>query len=351
MLQGKLLIIEYRSFGDAVIQTGLINTIGENFPQVRISILTKPQYAAVFKHNPNIAKVYCSDFPFGPTQKRTIRGFIQLMKNLYEIRQAKFDYCINTVGDFRENLLGYFTGATTRYSVIRSKYNPFRQMLRQGLSFLNSVNISIPDDVINIYDVQKFVSIYLGCLRSKEPKIFIVKEMDTEIRHENMMIGIHPMASQVCKIWPWDKWIQLIRILQKQNRIVIFCSPNENKSMMEHFGHIVDNEKVMLRSDDLEEFFVALSKISILIGLDSFSVHASYALNIKCIMLNGGNDIRSWCPPNTTPLSRGDLCSAHPCFNRPKCSGEPMEYTCIRSIEVEDVLIALNDVMSGGADY
>lgn len=110
------------------------------------------------------------------------------------------------------------------------------------------------------------------------------------------------------------------------------------------FRGVIDNKRVLLHAGNLDEFFVKLSFTKLLIGLDSFSVHAGYALNVPVIILNGANDYRIFRPPGANVIANENVCAYYPCYNKPKCLGSKSEYICINSIGIEDVMAAINNL-------
>jgi hypothetical protein len=64
---------------------------------------------------------------------------------------------------------------------------------------------------------------------------------------------------------------------------------------------------------------------------------------VRSVTINAGNPPELWAVPRTgrTVWSSGG-CSSFPCFNVPKCEATPLEYACVRSIAVRQVIESIN---------
>ena len=337
----KFLLIQARNLGDAVISTALINSIGESFPNIRIDVFTRPSFKDIYKNNPYINSIYYANFPVGTNKNFNIRELLKLSKQIYKLRKNNYEKVINNVGDFREILIGRLISPKINLSIRWEKGHPYNFLIKGGLYNLADKIITIPKNIINIYKAQiKFLK-ELGCDKILPPKIFLKKNLP-----KVNAIGIHPLASQKCKLWQWDKWRELIKELSLYYEVWIFCPPKEKRIIYRIFEKELKIKNVKVKSGSLDNFFLDLSQVKLLVGLDSFSVHAAYAIGTKSIMLNGANDYRIWTPPNAKVVFKGNICPYYPCYNKPKCIGKDFEYICMKAIEVEDVLNAIKEVLN-----
>ena len=78
----RYLIIQGRNFGDAVISTALINSVGESFPDVKLDVFTRPVFKSIYKNNPYINKIYYANFPVGTNKNFNFREAIKLLKQI-----------------------------------------------------------------------------------------------------------------------------------------------------------------------------------------------------------------------------------------------------------------------------
>ncbi len=291
-------------------------------------------------NNPFMNNIYYGNFPVGTEKNFNFLTSVDLMKQIITLRKTRYHICLNNMGDMRENFIGSLIKPEKNISVIWDKGHPFRNLVRQGGTYLLTMSIPVEKNLLNIYDINNHIARSLGCTIQGKPEIYV-----KENNKIDNLIAIHPVAGQKHKLWQWNKWKILIKLLVKQNfNIWIFCSEKEKDKIEDIFADVI-NKNTVIQCGNLEEFFRKLSSVKLLIGLDSFSHHAAWALGVPAIMLNGGNDYRIWLSPGAKVISKGNT-MCYPCYNRPACEGKNSEYKCMKSIEVEEVLELVKGVSS-----
>lgn len=325
----KVLIISQRNFGDAVILSSILNQFDTtNFI---IDVLSKKEFESIFKKNKNIKSIITANFPIASYKNFNVFNFLQIF---YKIKNEKYDIVIDVIGDFRERLIGYFCNSKKFISIEREEGNSFNKLIRRGLKKLPDKNVVIKSDMINIYSQIGYVFSAIG---------FIKKENRLKNKSKNNIIGIHPFASQKCKMWDWSKWIEVINYFLSYNKkIFIFCAPIEKDLLVKEMGILINHKNIKIVSSTIDNFFINLEKVDLLIGLDSFSIHAAYSKNVLNIMLCGANDYNLWKTALTKVISKGNkVCEYWPCYNKPKCNDD---YKCMDKIMIDDIIYALYEL-------
>jgi heptosyltransferase-3 len=332
----KILLIQSRSFGDAIIFSSLINSLGMSYPNCELHLLARPQYQSLFKDNPFIKSVEYIEMPFGTFKSNVIKSLFNLLIFLLKYRCKQFDVTINLYPDFREEIILHLINSKGKFNIQYSNKHPLSISFRKNIfTRIGFTKIIIPDNLLNIYSIHKYIGDYFGCKEFVSPNIFI-----TNYTNKKDIIGIHPFAGgQQCKMLEFEKWTKVI--LQLEN-VYIFCSPYEKEIALEHFGHILNQNKQLIIGS-LETFFEKLSECKLLIGLDSFSIHAANMLNVPSIVILGTNDERIWTPLQNSKVIRGrHNCPHYPCYNIPKCKNTSYEFICMKSIQSSDILNSIN---------
>ncbi|SHF61040.1 glycosyltransferase family 9 protein [Vibrio gazogenes] len=332
----KILIISARNFGDSVIITHLIENI--NTDNLYIDVLTRKEFIPIFRHCKCIHKIYTENFPMGTSKKFNIINAISLLKRILNLRKYNYDMVFNNIGDFRENFLGWSIGSKENISVKWYESHPVNSIIRSGFHIFVDKYIEIPKNILNIYQVQKYIKFKLfGGSDSTEN---IIQSMDYSFN----IIAIHPYASQRSKFWEYENWIQLIEQFGTEERkVIVFCSPSERDELDCAFSSV--KKKIFIVAKGIDEFLETLKCVTVFIGLDSFSIHAAYMMNVpNLIMLNGANDSRVWAPPMVEVFGGGSNCEHYPCYNKPKCIGKEYEYICMRSIKTDDIVKKIREM-------
>jgi len=351
----KILFMQCRNYGDAVISTAVINSLGKSYEGKTIDVFTRPNFKEIFINNPYIRNIYVSNFPMGTMKNFSVRAAFQLVNQLLIIRKNRYDACINTVGDFRENVIGWASGATHNISLKWQNGHPYKKLIRTGADFSITDYINITNDILNVYDINRLIAEYLGCRSLDAPRIYLSHDAMAKIKTtcNRPIIAIHPFASQECRKWKYSKWKELIiHLLDVFNyEVKIFCAKSELGEIYSEFSSVLYKNSISIYADSISDFLFNLSEATLFIGLDSFAIHAAAALNIPSILINGANDYRVWLPPNSVIVDKINPCKYYPCFNKPKCIGKDYEYCCIDSIEVDDVISCVENVMRSARNY
>lgn len=160
-------------------------------------------------------------------------------------------------------------------------------------------------------------------------------------------IVIHPGASHPSRRWPRERWTELLqRLAERGFHVTLIGAEQERTFLLQIVGEQIARAGVKVVTGNIDSVMHCLSMADVLIGMDSFSVHAAYSAGVPAVVLNGSADTRVLAPPRSEPLSAGHLCQAYPCYYRYPCRGKEDEYICSRGIEVEEVLAAVNTILT-----
>src|ERR1035438_8118503 len=340
---GSCLVLSLRHLGDALITSGFVRALQANNPQLSVDILGHPGLREIFASMCSVRNFIEIDLPVFGHHRRTIRSASVALQTIRAIRRRNYDLCINLIGDVRENTTGLFTGATWNIAPIWSPGNLFKQKMTDRFARrVTNCGIEIPGQFESYYQSLRYFGRQLG-LSDGDWRFSPVSgsqqgNSDLSMRR----IGLAPGASHPSKQWPVQKWKDLMRALHRQGyKLAIFGSPRECSTLHDDFRTEIADLGVEVISERIFGFLSALAGIDLLIGMDSLSAHAAFAVGIPSVVLNGPSDPRIMTPPGSAPVSAGHLCKAFPCNYSYPCRKKAAEYICCRGIEVEDVLRAL----------
>lgn len=345
--QRRILILQAHNLGDAVISTALIETIASSLPAAQIDVLTRPEIAQIFVHNPSVNWVFTGRFPMGSLRDFGPREMLALPRLIGKLRHRRYTDVVNLAGDFREEFLGKLISHRDNWSPAWSTNHPCSQVIRRSTVPLANRPIFIPADKPNIYDAASIVGTAVSGAGGQKSALYSPTKKRIVWDPSENAVGIHPMASQPWRRWEMEKWQSLARHLVAQGvNVHVFGSPAEKEELLRYFGAL-DNSRISIVTGSLSDCFVAISKMRVLLCHDSFASHVAYALGVPTILLNGANDAAAWAPPEAVVLAAGPNLTCYPCYNRPTCFGSSNEYACIRHITVTSVIEAIWDLPRG----
>jgi heptosyltransferase-3 len=325
-------LISAKNLGDAVGHASVLLELSRRGFAERFMVWTKPESAFLFERVPDCKIVTCP-FPMGTGRNFRWIDTFAVWSAARRIRHERPDATLDLVGDVRERWLARLAGSRRHLHIGWGRGHPFENLIRNPFGRGAPV-VSIPSTMPNVYDAyEAFVNAIcpddnrgLGATPSVP-------------RLGPMQIGLHPFASQECKLWPTKAWQELAkRLMSDGHQLTAFCAPRELEELRSVFEPVGGN--IELSASSLRNFDHAVSRLDLMIGLDSFSVHMAERSRVRTIMLNSGNPPTLWKPPNGHVLGHGGGCIHHPCYNVPKCSSSA-QYVCVRSVQVNDVLVAV----------
>lgn len=334
----RILYIQARNLGDAVIGTGLIEALGRSGSNFEISVLTRPQFREIYATNPLISNIFYASFPMGTVKNFGFATGLKLARTVSALRGKHFDRVIHLCGDFRENLLGWTISSAGNTGVSWENGHPQVKLVRRGCENYVPNLVPVPADDHSIYSAVQRVSTALDTRGPAKPRLYDAAGQPYVHRPGSSRIGMQPTASQECKLWPPERWRALIATVRANDfQVAVYGAPAD-RSYLESCLPDSDDAGVEIVTGSLGGFFRSLEGIRALIGLDSFGVHAAYAIGTPTIMLNGANLPTVWTPPGTLVIGNAEPPSCYPCMNRPTCSRQVNPYSCIREIPLRSVV-------------
>ncbi len=334
-------IIIGRNLGDAVIQSKFTRQLIERGYADRYIVWTRPQVGFLYSSLPN-CEVVTSPFPIGTNKQFDFKGFLRFYDAVRYLRKVKPSISIDMIGDFRERIFARLIGHQTHQYIGWESGHPFSRIIRNPFGAPAPV-CTVPTSVTNLY---KAYGSFINALQPREPPAFDTAQLTAANKPTKLKrIGIHPFASQDCKLWPDTNWRELATwLLAKGVNVTVYGAPNERDSLLRIFGNMPIQPEYFTKS--IPELDQDVGSLDLMIGLDSFSVHMAERNGVKSIMLNACNHPTLWVPTQCESISMSGGCRSYPCMNVPSCGRGPEKYACIRAIDAAHVQDKVSKLVS-----
>ncbi|MEO5579333.1 MAG: glycosyltransferase family 9 protein [Gemmatimonadaceae bacterium] len=297
----KILVIEPWLIGDVVLVTPILQALRERFPLSHISLLAKPHAEVLLMHSGLADEVITVDFPWTATtgkyrpsryDRRSIAALVQ------RLRASGFDLTIDCRMDIRSNAVAFATGAPRR---IGYDFGGGSYLLTHTVAAAADDHHKV-DDWLRLLEpidaggwstaksAADFVQRVTPLLRVTEAER---SEAARRLRSlgfadEDLILGIHPGASQPRRRWPLEDFAWVADELASRDSIkpLVFLDP-------ENYG-----EQMSLKADaafvsaNLRELMAMLSHCDLLICNDSGPMHIADALNVPVVgIFTTGNPV------------------------------------------------------------
>lgn len=334
-------LIASRNLGDIVIGSDVLGKLIAARYAERFIVWTRPQMAWLFEGFPN-CEVICSSFPVGTRKEFGALQPLRFLAAAAQIRSLNPSVSLDLVGDFRERLFARLIGSQRHLHIGWDPTHPYTKLIRNHFGRGHPV-VTVPARVSNVYAAY---GLMVQALTQQEPDAADYvkgrREMGSLPRGA-YKVGLHPFASQACKLWPQQNWARLARdLLERGCEVIAFSAPGEQEALRGIFAEL--DGRVRLSTGNLAEFASRISGLDVLIGLDSFSVHMSHRQGIPSIMINAGTPPELWAVPSGQTLAASGGCPHYPCYNLAPCRGSLNENACVEAVSPAQVLAVVESL-------
>jgi heptosyltransferase III len=327
----KILALQFKYFGDAVLMTPALRALRQNFPQAEIHLLVPEEIAPLFQHLPWLNRVW-------PMSRK--RGSANVGKTwplIRALRNEKFDRSVDFASNDRGAFLSFAIGAKRRLGwaerggffgrkffyndrVVPRK-NPPHESLRLT-QLLSGWKISPP----NSFESE---------IRS-DPAL---AEAAKKILPQNDAIICHVASSQQKKEWPLAHWAELNRLANAAGLNLVFTTARGEReaALMTELKKLVPDAVILPAILELPLFLAVLNRAKIFISGDTGPLHFAAGLGVPTISLFGPTSPARWAPIGAKHQAlTGGICN---------CDGHSAVCTvarhCLAEISAAQVFAAL----------
>lgn len=334
---GTLCFVSARNLGDAVFHAEFLKAlIADGFAPSCV-VWTFPAARFLFQSIDH-CEVVTSAFPMGATIGSFLRGgVVSFLRAAWKLRRRRPAATLELVSDVRERVACRLVGAPRHLTPQWEPGHDFRRHIR-GLPHRKSA-LSIPAEAKNVYAAYDRL---LWAMLGHGSQAFSGR-LTRVSAAEECLIGVHPSASAACKLWPEPYWIALLAAIARRrpNAHFLLFGAAANRAGLEALRARVANLHVDVITSSLPEFRHRLAHATVLVGLDSFSVHLAHSLGVPSVVLVGANDPALFSPPSSVAVYRESDCPFQPCGGKPRCAGTSFQYACMKAIAPGDAELAI----------
>ena len=334
-----ILIIRFSAMGDIAMTVPIVEALARQYPNVRITVLSKP-FAKVFFDGmaPNIGFM-------GADIKGEYKG-VKGLNALYRRLSAK-----------------HFTAIADLHNTLRSKYLRMRFNLnRNRVEHINKHKsgkrkltaqtgknmVQQPTAFQNYADVfaklgypvdPHFVSIFEG----KTPELTILPETFQQKPANQKWIGLAPFAAHHGKIYPLEKMEKVIQQLSNKIdcRIFLFGGGKAENAQLDEWAprySCCTNASKALNG--MYEELTLMSQLDVMISMDSANMHLASLVNTRVISIWGATHpfagFMGWNQSQQDAV-QVDL-SCRPCSIYGKKNCHRGDYACLNYIAPETIV-------------
>jgi len=284
----RILFITASRIGDAVLSTGLLNSLAERYPDARFTVACGAPAAPLFAAAPFVDEVI-------PMVKRRRAGhWLDLWRRTVTRRWS-------LVVDLRGSALGWLLPAWRR-RVLKSSWEP-RHRLAHLATVLRLDHVPLP-------------RLWTGAAQRAAAERLIPPG--------GPVLAVGPTANWGGKQWPADRFVAVIARLTAPGailadaRVAVICSPAERDAAAPVLAAVPPDRRIDLTdgAHDLATVYACLERCAFYLGNDSGLMHMAAAAGVPTLGLFGPSSELFYGPAGARaasvrgPRSFEDICHA-----------------------------------------
>lgn len=340
-----ILVIRLDHLGDILKTQCVFKILKEVFPKAKLIFFTTPQGEELFTDHPLIDRIHIFRPPwFSRPNTLKFRGVLRMTRIM---RGLNVDLGIDLRGDLRHILAMFLSGVRYRvsYGITGGRFL---------LNLSPEYEESLPEEEKNLRLVLEFLKFNKLQIKSLQYEVYLNSTSEEklatkfQIDFKRKIILIHPLAGMDSKMWPGEKWHDLIsNILSKYKETMVIIV---GKGREDYTAHLLDKFpqerrlKDLLNKTTLKDLAGLCNKAILVISTDSGPAHIAYILKRPLVLIaSATNRIENWFRDgkNIRIIQKRVAC-----LNcRKEVCPKKIHY-CMESISVKEVMEKIGQLMN-----
>jgi heptosyltransferase-2 len=341
----RILVKEVNWLGDLVMSLPALKALRRGFPKARLSVLVKRELASFFDGSTWIDEVIPYRVGSG------LEGIGDRRRIVAELRARRFDLALLMPKSFEAALWAALGGVRRRVGYATD-----------GRSILLTDRVRFDSGLRGRHQAHDYLHLVSAALGSSGDASDCAPDVDAASRARmsewldarrrtagGKLVALAAAAAYgPAKEWPAERYAALIDLLARRHaaECVLVGGPSEREKCYRVAAACASAPLVAAGETGVGELLALLSLCDGFAGNDSGAMHVAGALGIPTVGIFGSTDAQRTGPlgPRTRILYHAIECS--PCLQRTCRFGH---YDCLRRIEAEEVVGALQELGALGA--
>lgn len=276
-----ILVIRLSAMGDVAMTVPLLVGLTKKYPDVKVTVLTKPFFVPIFSGIPRVS-VYAAD----------VKGTHKGIRGLWKLYRELITLQIDKVADLHHVLRSSIVKQFFRFHAI-----PFVQVdkgraEKKQLTHPNRTSFKALKTTI-----QRYAEVFeqLGyCLSSLEmepmPKQILSQELSIFAEHtDKVVLGIAPFAAFEGKMYPLSLMKEVVKQLNNTNKykIILFGGGKKEVELLDAWEGQFETTLSSAGKFSFAEELRLISNLDLMVAMDSGNAHLAAMFGIPTLTLWG----------------------------------------------------------------
>ena len=270
-----ILVVRSSAMGDVAMLVPVLSAFTNQYPEVKITVLTRAFFAPFFKHLPTVEVVHANV----KAEHKGILGIYKLAKSLKKLQLDAVADCHNVL---RSKILKFFLGGIRCIQLDKGRAE--KKALTNGNIFkqLKTTHQRYADIFEKLGYPIDFSKVEFP------PTAELPKSLEEILNtHVKPCIAIAPFAAHEGKMYPWDQMLQVIETLSNDYQVLLFGGGKKEVELLETTASKFKNVTSLAGKLSLSEEMDVISNCKLMLAMDSGNGHIAAILGIKVITIWG----------------------------------------------------------------
>ena len=328
--------------GDVALTTPVLRAVRQQYPEAEMVLLTRPLFRPFFYSFDGLT-LFFTDL------KNRHKGFFGLMRLYFDLRTSGgFDSVIDLHDVLRSKVLRLLFGLSGVPSFVIDKGRGEKKAVISGKN-----RIKLKHSVERYGEVFAKAGFPVTLIRGPWiiPSPAALLKVDTIIPAQGgLKIGVAPYARHKLKMWPEEYMIRLLEMISEKYKANLFLfGGNEEKDMLSEFQTRIEGSVNANGILNLEEELALMSKLDLMIAMDSSNMHMAALSGTRVISIWGGTDpvsgFGAWMQPDEYSIRIAiDELTCRPCTVYGKGECKRGDFACMNWLTPEIVFRKLESL-------
>jgi ADP-heptose:LPS heptosyltransferase len=302
----KILALQFKYFGDAVLMTPALRALREYFPRAEIHLLVPGEMAPLFQHLPGLNRIWAMPRKRGQASLRRTWPMIRAL------RRERFDRSVDFVTNDRGAIASLLIGARQRLGL--NEPGGF-----WGRRFFYNQHI-VPASLQQHETLRLMAMLSAWKVPAVSPEIEIQADPGLAPAAAELLpsgtILCHLASSQPKKEWPVRYWAEFYQLATAAGHRLAFTTPvgEREGALTVELKKLAPSAPVLPVLPDLALFLAVLKQAALFVSGDTGPLHFAAGLGVPTLSLFGPSSLVQWAPlgPKHRSLPGGPCdCNVH----------------------------------------
>lgn len=328
--------------GDAALVAPVVLGVVETYPNVRVTLVTRPKFAVFFENMPNVT-VAAVDID---SVYKGLFGLYALSRFL--TKNASYDTVIDLHDHLRTKILRFFLKINRFFNVLSPKKElkiiVFDKGRTEKKAFINHQNRQPLAHTTERY-AAAFAKAGFPITLPQTPIFQFLPNKRIVPTKNPLKIGIAPFAKHSTKEWHFANFEPLIALLLAQNPSLEISLFGGGEAEIEKLTKLAalfpKNTRIVAGHYSLKEELALMQQLEVMLCMDSSNMHFAALAGVKTVSIWGATHpalgFSAYGENHKTVEIDPELLSCRPCSvfgDKPCARGD---HACMTRIEVSDV--------------